>query len=151
MVLYNKQGEIIAVYPYGSEEQWRYERVLEILLEADKKRLDKVLEKRRLKKKDTCLMSGKIQREGRFWVYIVRCKNDTYYTGYTSDIEQRIALHNSGHGAKYLRGRGPVTLVFSKEYHYCKNALDAERKIKKYTRFQKEELIAVYERNNNKS
>lgn len=50
MVLYNKQGKIIAVYPYGSEEQWRYERVLEILFEADKKRLDKLLEKRRLPK-----------------------------------------------------------------------------------------------------
>lgn len=49
MVLCDKNGKVIRVYPYSSEEQWRYERVLEILLEADKKRLDELLEKRRVK------------------------------------------------------------------------------------------------------
>ena len=47
LVLYSKQGELVAVYPYSSEEQWRYERFLDILFEADKKRFDELLEKRR--------------------------------------------------------------------------------------------------------
>lgn len=49
MVLYNKKGEIVAVYPPGSEEHWRVERVLEILFEADRKRLEELLAKKREK------------------------------------------------------------------------------------------------------
>ncbi len=83
----------------------------------------------------------KIERSGRFHVYIVRCRNGAYYTGYTKDLENRIKKHNSGQGAKYLRGKGPVTLVYSKRYRYYKNALRAERDIKKLTRKKKEKLI----------
>ncbi len=89
-----------------------------------------------------------IKREGRFFVYIVQCRDGTYYTGYTKDLKDRIALHNSGIGAKYLKGKLPVKLVYAKEYHYYKNALSAERRVKKLTREQKERLIKVYERNN---
>ena len=88
-----------------------------------------------------------IKREGRFFVYILQCKDGTYYTGYTNDLENRIALHNSGNGAKYLRGKLPVKLVYAKEYHYYKNALRGERKIKKLTRKQKEKLIGIYNAN----
>lgn len=87
-------------------------------------------------------------REGEFFAYIVRCRDGTYYTGYTKNIEERIALHNSGNGAKYLRGRLPVKLVYTKEYHYYKNALSAERRIKKLTRAQKLNLIRIYAENN---
>ena len=79
-------------------------------------------------------------------MYIVECRNGTYYTGSTNNVENRIRLHNSGHGAKYLRGKGPVGLVYLKEYRYYKNALHAERNLKKLTRAQKEELIRIYER-----
>lgn len=89
-------------------------------------------------------MRKKIDRSGLFYVYIVQCKNGTYYTGYTSDIGQRVAMHNSGHGAKYLKGKGPVVLVYAKKYKYYKNALHAERNLKKLTRAQKEELIKIY-------
>ena len=84
-----------------------------------------------------------IKREGRFFVYIVQCRDGTYYTGYTNDIENRIAIHNSGSGAKYLRGKLPVRLVYAKEYRYYKNALRGERRIKKMTRKEKERLIRV--------
>jgi putative endonuclease len=89
----------------------------------------------------------KIKRSSEYHVYIVRCNGGAYYTGYTNDLGARIKLHNKGHGAKYLRGKGPVELVYKKEYKYYKNALHAERNLKKLTRAQKEELIRIYEKN----
>lgn len=88
-----------------------------------------------------------IKREGKFFVYIVQCRDETFYTGYTNDLNARIALHNKGDGAKYLRGKLPVKLVYAKEYHYYKNALHGERNIKKSTREQKERLVRIYETN----
>jgi putative endonuclease len=93
-------------------------------------------------------MSRAPVRKGKYWVYIVRCKDETYYTGYTNDLEKRVALHNSGNGAKYLRNKLPVTLVYAKEYRYYKSVLHRERDIKKLTRQQKEELVRNYEINN---
>jgi putative endonuclease len=87
------------------------------------------------------------KREGKFFVYIVQCRDGNYYTGYTNDLKNRIDLHNKGNGAKYLRGKSPVKLVYAKEYHYYKNALRGERNIKKLTREQKERLVRIYEQN----
>lgn len=81
------------------------------------------------------------KRQGKFWVYIVECKNGTYYTGYTPDIENRLKLHNAGKGAKYTRDRRPVKLVWSKEYKQFKSAFLMEKRIKKLTRLQKEFLV----------
>lgn len=88
-----------------------------------------------------------IKREGNFFVYIVQCRDGSYYTGFTNDIESRVTLHNSGKGAKYLKGKLPVKLVYSKEYRYYKNALKGERKIKKLTRSEKEKLIEIFNAN----
>ena len=77
---------------------------------------------------------------------MLECKNGSYYTGYTNDLEKRIQEHSDGRGARYLRGKIPVKLVYAKGYKYYKNALHAERNIKKMTRQQKEELIKIYER-----
>jgi putative endonuclease len=93
----------------------------------------------------------KIKREGRYFVYIVKCKDGTYYTGYTNNLENRIYLHNNGKGAKYLKNKLPVKLVYAKEYRYYKNALRRERNIKKMTREQKKRLIANYRDNNSNS
>jgi len=86
----------------------------------------------------------KFKRKGRFWLYIVKCTNGTYYTGYTNNLENRIKTHNKGKGAKYLRGKLPVQLVYAKEYRHSKNALRAERNTKKLTHKQKEELVTKY-------
>lgn len=87
-------------------------------------------------------MALKIKRRtSKYYVYIVECSKGTYYTGSTKDLEKRVALHNKGRGAKYLRGKTPVKLVYMKEYKDYKNALHAERDIKKLTRKQKEALI----------
>jgi putative endonuclease len=89
-----------------------------------------------------------MKRSGNFYVYMVKCRNGAYYTGSTNDLQNRIKLHNSGHGAKYLRGKLPVELVYAKEYRYYKNALHAERRLKGLRRCQKEELIKSYGKNN---
>jgi len=72
---------------------------------------------------------------------MVECKYGTYYTGYTNDIEKRIKAHNNGTGAKYLRGRGPVKLVFIKKYATAKEAQSREWHLKRLPRHKKELLI----------
>src|SRR3989338_3824791 len=86
-------------------------------------------------------MNKKFKRSGKFWVYIVECFDDTFYTGYTPDLENRIKLHNAGRGAKYTRDRRPVKLVWCKEYCQFKSAFKLERVIKALTRKQKEMLV----------
>ncbi len=85
----------------------------------------------------------KFKRQGTFHVYIVVCADGTYYTGSTGDLKKRIELHNKGRGAKYLRGKRPVELVYARPYCYYKPAVIAERKIKQFTRRQKEKLISA--------
>lgn len=75
------------------------------------------------------------------YVYILRCADGTLYTGWTSDLMQRVKAHNSGHGAKYTRSRTPVTLVYSEEAPDKPAALKREYAIKQLTREQKEKLI----------
>ena len=75
---------------------------------------------------------------------MVECRDGTYYTGSTNNLANRLKLHNNGHGAKYVRGKGPVRLVYVKEYKDYRRALQAERALKKLTRKQKEELIKIY-------
>jgi len=83
-------------------------------------------------------------RHGRYYVYMVECATGTYYSGFTKDLEKRLTLHESGNGAKYLRGKSPVRLMYVKEYRYYKNACRAEGELKKLTRKQKEELVRTF-------
>jgi putative endonuclease len=83
----------------------------------------------------------KIIRRSNYCVYILQCADGSYYTGYTSDLEKRIETHNKGRGAKYLRGKSPAHLVYSKKYRNYKSALNEERRIKRLTRGKKENLI----------
>lgn len=79
-----------------------------------------------------------------YFVYIVKCRDETYYTGYTNNIEKRLKAHNEGKGAKYTRSRGPVELVYWESYEEKGDALSREYAIKKLTRKQKEKLIKQY-------
>ena len=83
-------------------------------------------------------------REKRYWVYILRCADGTLYTGITNDVPRRLAAHNSGRGAKYTRGRGPVELVYREACGEKSAALRREAAIKKYRRAEKEALITDY-------
>ena len=75
-------------------------------------------------------------------VYILRSKDDTLYTGITDDLARRMAAHNSGKGAKYTRGRGPVEVVYTEECESYSAALKREAAIKRLKRPEKMALLA---------
>lgn len=77
-----------------------------------------------------------------WWVYIVRCADGTLYCGATSDLEKRIAAHNAGKGARYIRGRTPVALAFKKRFPTRSAAMRAEARIKRLPRSEKLKGIA---------
>ncbi len=78
---------------------------------------------------------------GMWYVYLVRCDDDTLYCGITTDLERRIEEHNAGEGAKYTRGRRPVTLVYSERTEDRVGASRREHEIKQMRRSEKEDLL----------
>jgi putative endonuclease len=74
-------------------------------------------------------------------VYILRCGDDTLYTGITDDLEHRLNMHREGKGAKYTRGRGPLTLVYTECVETKSAALKREHAIKQLSRLEKLALI----------
>ncbi|WP_337407253.1 GIY-YIG nuclease family protein [Phascolarctobacterium succinatutens] len=79
------------------------------------------------------------------FVYMLRCKDGSLYTGWTNDLEHRLAMHSSGRGAKYTRGRGPLVLVYSEELPDKEAALRRECAIKKLRREQKLALLQTWQ------
>ena len=77
------------------------------------------------------------------YVYILRCADGTLYTGWTTDLDARVRVHNGEGkgGAKYTRARRPVTLVYHECFEDCGTAKRREYAIKQLTRAQKEALI----------
>ena len=78
-----------------------------------------------------------------WFVYIVRCADGTLYTGIASDVERRITEHlkTNGKGSKYLRGRGPLKLVFVQGCESRSKALSLEIRMKRLSKVEKEEAI----------
>lgn len=76
-----------------------------------------------------------------WFVYMLRCADDTLYTGITDDVQRRLEAHESGKGAKYTRGRGPLTLVYQEKCEDRSTALRREHAIKRLTRAEKLILI----------
>ena len=81
------------------------------------------------------------ETEKKHYVYILRCADGTFYTGYTTDPERRARVHNSGKGAKYTRTRRPVTVIYTEEFDDKREAQRREYAIKQLTRSEKEQLI----------
>lgn len=75
------------------------------------------------------------------YVYVLECADGTLYTGYTTDVQRRVAEHNAGEGAKYTRGRTPVELVHVEEYDTRSTAMSREHEIKSLSRAAKLRLI----------
>lgn len=81
----------------------------------------------------------------KYYLYILSCKDGSYYTGISTDLSRRLTEHNgfdkNNKGAKYTRGRRPVVLVYATEFDSRSLASKEEQRIKKLTRSQKEKLI----------
>lgn len=77
-----------------------------------------------------------------WFVYILKCRDLTYYIGISNNVEKRIEIHNSGKGAKYTRSRLPVVLLFQEKYSNKSEATKRELQLKKLSRKQKDLLIA---------
>ena len=77
--------------------------------------------------------------------YILKCNDNSLYTGWTNDITHRLKMHNEGKGAKYTRGRGPVELVYLEEFETKQEAMSREAKIKRLSRKQKLLLTETYQ------
>jgi len=76
-----------------------------------------------------------------FWTYILLCSDGRYYTGHTDDLERRIAQHQHGGFCDFTSRRRPVTLVWSQDFGTRIEALEAERRIKPWSRAKKDALI----------
>lgn len=80
----------------------------------------------------------------KYFAYMVRCKDNTIYSGYAVDPYKREEVHNSGKGAKYTRTRLPVKLVYFEEFDNKKDAMKREYAFKQYSHSEKEEIIKKY-------
>lgn len=78
-------------------------------------------------------------------VYILQCKDNTLYTGWTNNFEKRLAAHSSGKGAKYTKGRGPFIPVYIEYFPDKISATKREAAIKKLTPQKKRQLIASHQ------
>lgn len=76
-----------------------------------------------------------------WFLYIIRCKGGVLYTGITIDIQRRFKQHESGKGAKFLRGKAPLELVYQKKIGNQSEALKMEVHVKKLSKQKKEEMI----------
>lgn len=81
-----------------------------------------------------------------WYLYILRCGDGSLYTGITTDVEKRFQTHQSGKGAKYTRGRGPLEIVYREECGDHSRALKRELAIKALTRQEKEALLLEVEK-----
>jgi putative endonuclease len=77
-----------------------------------------------------------------YFVYILRCADNTFYVGHAKNLQTRLKEHNGGHGAEYTTSRRPVRLVYSEGFDSPKAAILREKQLKRWTRAKKEALIA---------
>lgn len=86
------------------------------------------------------------QTDRAYYTYVVRCADGSYYTGWTCDIQRRLAAHNGRGGARYTRSRQPVTLVWSQAFASQHAAMHWEWEIKQWPRAKKIDLIQTQQR-----
>ncbi|WP_297689876.1 GIY-YIG nuclease family protein [uncultured Anaerococcus sp.] len=78
------------------------------------------------------------------FVYMVRCSDNSLYTGYTNDLDKRIEVHNTGKGAKYTKSRLPVSIVFYRRVDSKSIGLRLEARLKKLSKKKKEDLVQKF-------
>jgi len=74
--------------------------------------------------------------------YVLECKDDSYYAGYTNDLEKRVRVHNEGKGAKYTRAKRPVRCIYHEVFETKRQAMQAEYRFKQLTREAKKQYMA---------
>lgn len=82
-----------------------------------------------------------------YYVYILRCRDGSYYTGHAKDVKNRFEMHKKGRGAKYTRMHIPEKLVYMEEFENRSEAMKRERRIKTLSHNKKRQLV----KNNSKS
>jgi putative endonuclease len=76
-----------------------------------------------------------------YYVYILRCKDGSYYTGHAKNVEKRFEMHKNGRGARYTRVHEPEKVVYIEQFENRSEAMRRERKIKTFNHYKKQELI----------
>jgi len=76
-----------------------------------------------------------------FWVYMLRCSDDSFYVGHTDELDRRIAQHNDGRYCRWTRSRRPLALVWRQEFVTRDEAKVAEKKLKGWSRAKKQALV----------
>jgi putative endonuclease len=79
--------------------------------------------------------------EVQYCVYVILCDDNSFYTGYTKNLDRRIRLHKNGRGARYTRTHKPKKLVYVEEFDSRREAMQRERKVKRLNHQQKLKLI----------
>ena len=98
--------------------------------------------KRMVKKMEVDEASGKREPDEGWYLYILRCQGDTFYTGVTKDLKRRLKMHKNGKASKYTRARRPVAMIYSENCASRTSALVRECKVKALSRKEKEQLIS---------
>jgi putative endonuclease len=80
-----------------------------------------------------------------WYLYLIRCRDSTLYTGISTDVDRRLAQHQGegNGGSRYLKGRGPLSLVFQEKLGSKSLALKVEHRVKRMSKARKEKLIKV--------
>jgi len=94
---------------------------------------------KRMKEKEE---AGKRKLDKGWFLYILRCQSDTFYTGVTKDLKRRLTMHNNGKASRYTRSRRPVEMVYHENCASRAQALVREYKVKALPRKKKEALIS---------
>ncbi|QPQ32931.1 GIY-YIG nuclease family protein [Lysinibacillus sp. JNUCC 51] len=82
-----------------------------------------------------------MEKNNSHYFYVLECADQSFYAGYTNNVERRVDVHNAGKGAKYTRARGPVECIYVEEFDTKQEAMRAEYAFKQLTRKQKMKYI----------
>lgn len=90
-----------------------------------------------------------MEQSKKHYFYVLQCKDNTFYGGYTTDLERRLTEHNSGKGAKYTRlsKRRPAKMIHHEMFETKSEAMKAEYAFKQLKRKQKEQYLKEYKKN----
>lgn len=86
-------------------------------------------------------LEGFYMESSKHYFYVLECADTSYYAGYTNHLERRVNLHNQGKGAKYTRGRTPVSLIYYETFDTKREAMQAEYRFKQLSRQSKQKWM----------